>query len=263
MNKEMIISSTSHETRVAILEDDHVVEVFIEREHSRGVVGNIYKGRVSKVLPGMQSAFVDLGLERDAFLYGTDVISPSEEELEDDDVPSAQAVDGEGAEPAADSSELVADETEGEPGAEEPAAADGGIGGAPAAVRNRSDRRNRPERTAPTARIEDLLKEGQEVVVQVVKEPLGTKGARITSHLSLPGRFLVYMPTVDHIGVSRKIESRDDCGGYLWNMVHGKKTNGNLEYNYCWCYGYSNRIFFIRPYHNQVVSSATDGSEQS
>src|SRR5690349_13112427 len=85
MNKEMIISSTPHETRVAILEDDQVVEIFIEREHSRGVVGNIYKGRVSKVLPGMQSAFVDLGLERDAFLYVTDVISPTEEALEDDE----------------------------------------------------------------------------------------------------------------------------------------------------------------------------------
>ena len=85
MTKEMIISSTSHETRVAILEDDQVVEIFIEREHSRGVVGNVYKGRVSKVLPGMQSAFVDLGLERDAFLYVTDVISPTEESLEDDD----------------------------------------------------------------------------------------------------------------------------------------------------------------------------------
>src|SRR6187397_2029680 len=85
MTKEMIISSTSHETRVAILEEDQVVEVFIEREQSRGVVGNIYKGRVSKVLPGMQSAFVDLGLERDAFLYVSDVISPTEEALEDED----------------------------------------------------------------------------------------------------------------------------------------------------------------------------------
>src|SRR5690242_9943181 len=85
MTKEMIISSTSHETRVAILEDDQVVEIFIEREHSRGVVGNVYKGRVSKVLPGMQSAFVDLGLERDAFLYVSDVISPTEEALEDDE----------------------------------------------------------------------------------------------------------------------------------------------------------------------------------
>src|SRR6476620_10606060 len=79
MNKEMIISASDHETRVAILEDDQVVEVFIEREHQRGVVGNIYKGRVSKVLPGMQSSFVDIGLERDAFLYVSEVVNTVEE----------------------------------------------------------------------------------------------------------------------------------------------------------------------------------------
>ena len=75
MNKEMIISSNGHETRVAILEDDQLAEIFVERERNRGVVGNVYKGRVSKVLPGMQSAFVDIGLERDGFLYVSDVIS--------------------------------------------------------------------------------------------------------------------------------------------------------------------------------------------
>src|SRR5690242_5807787 len=79
MNKEMIISSDPHETRVAILEDDQVVEVFIERENQRGVVGNIYKGRVSKVLPGMQSSFIDIGLERDAFLYVSEVVNTVEE----------------------------------------------------------------------------------------------------------------------------------------------------------------------------------------
>src|SRR6185295_16077622 len=79
MTKEMIISSSAHETRVAILEEDLVAEIFIERERSRGVVGNLYKGRVSKVLPGMQSAFVDLGLERDGFLYVTDVVATFEE----------------------------------------------------------------------------------------------------------------------------------------------------------------------------------------
>ena len=212
MNKEMIISSTPHETRVAILEDDHVVEVFIEREHSRGVVGNVYKGRVSKVLPGMQSAFVDLGLERDAFLYVTDVISPTEEALEEDDpvpvVPEPANGDGagDGPSPALETGE-----------APPPSAAADGVNGAPVAQPqqpgrpDRNDRRrDRPERTPPSQKIEDLLKEGQEVVVQVVKEPLGTKGARITSHLSLPGRFLVYMPTVEHIGVSRKVESRDE-----------------------------------------------------
>src|SRR5258706_11460414 len=79
MNKEMIISSGAHDTRVAILEDDQVAEIFIERENQRGVVGNIYKGRVSKVLPGMQSSFIDIGLERDAFLYVTEVINTVEE----------------------------------------------------------------------------------------------------------------------------------------------------------------------------------------
>lgn len=221
MNKEMVISSTPHETRVAILEDDQVVEVFIEREHSRGVVGNIYKGRVSKVLPGMQSAFVDLGLERDAFLYVTDVIDPTAESLEDEGeagaepepVPEPVLAALADAEPTAavqppDESGEVAGgdqpdgsltEAAGDRAATPPAAAQGG-------QRRGRDR----DRTPPDTKIEDLLKEGQEVVVQVVKEPLGTKGARITSHISLPGRFLVYMPTVEHIGVSRKIESREE-----------------------------------------------------
>ena len=202
---------------MAILEDDQVVEIFIEREHSRGVVGNVYKGRVSKVLPGMQSAFVDLGLERDAFLYVTDVISPTEEALEDDeDIPAV------GAEPP--------EARPGPNGTRRHQRHDGTTARTartrPSRPRSRPTRRRRrpaarqerPERqerrgrdrTPPTTKIEDLLKEGQEVVVQVVKEPLGTKGARITSHLSLPGRFLVYMPTVDHIGISRKIDSRDE-----------------------------------------------------
>src|SRR5690349_16420742 len=194
MNKEMIISSTPHETRVAILEDDQVVEIFIEREHSRGVVGNVYKGRVSKVLPGMQSAFVDLGLERDAFLYVSDVISPTEEALEDedDDDPHPEPAPVEAA--AGDA----------------PAEGNGDAAAAGGAPRQDSRKPRDRERQPPNTKIEDLLKEGQEIVVQVVKEPLGTKGARITSHLSLPGRFLVYMPTVDHIGVSRKIDAREE-----------------------------------------------------
>ena len=102
MNKEMIISSNDHDTRVAILEEDQVVEIFIERERQRGVVGNIYKGRVSKVLPGMQSSFVDIGLERDAFLYVSEVVNTVEEfdrlESGDDEEPAMAAV----AEPSAD-----------------------------------------------------------------------------------------------------------------------------------------------------------------
>lgn len=194
MTKEMIVSSNDYETRVAILEDDEVAEVFIERESQRGVVGNIYKGRVSKVLPGMQSAFVDIGLERDGFLYVSDVVDTlgAFEQLETGE-------DGEG-------------DTSGEPApvgalvsaAEGEEAATAGQDGGPAPARER--RRERPT----DARIEQLLEEGQEIVVQVVKEPLGTKGARLTSHVSIPGRFLVFMPTVDHVGVSRKIEAREE-----------------------------------------------------
>jgi ribonuclease G len=171
MQKEMIISAGGHETMVAILEEDLVTEIFVERERHRGVVGNIYKGRVSKVLPGMQCAFIDIGLERDGFLYVADVINTIEEfdRLDSDD-----------------------DEDAG-------GARTGG-----------GERKGRPDRNAPQPKIEELLKEGQEIVVQVAKEPLGTKGARLTSHASLAGRFLVFMPTVDHVGVSRKIESRDE-----------------------------------------------------
>jgi ribonuclease G len=180
MTKEMIISSSAHETRVAILEEDQVAEIFIERERQRGVVGNLYKGRVSKVLPGMQSAFVDLGLERDGFLYVTDVI-PSSEEFD----------------------RLETDEDEGR----KTNAGEGGQGGRGQGGGGRRDREKGPE-----PKIEELLKEGQEIIVQVAKEPLGTKGARLTSHATMPGRFLVFMPTVDHVGVSRKIESREERG---------------------------------------------------
>ncbi len=199
MNKEMIISSGGHDTRVAILEDDQVVEIFIERENQRGVVGNVYKGRVSKVLPGMQSSFVDVGLERDAFLYVSEVVAPAEfdrlESVDDEEggVVLADAVSPEEAAPPA-----VAD-TQVERRARDR------NGGRPS-----SRAQSREEGDRPGPRIEDLLKGGQDVLVQVVKEPLGTKGARLTSHVTMPGRFLVFMPTVDHVGVSRKIESREE-----------------------------------------------------
>src|SRR6187455_844801 len=169
MQKEMIISAGGHETMVAILEEDLVTEIFVERERHRGVVGNIYKGRVSKVLPGMQCAFIDIGLERDGFLYVSDVVNTIEEfdRLDSDDEEDAGHAKGGG------------------------------------------DRGKGRER-GPQPKIEELLKEGQEIVVQVAKEPLGTKGARLTCHASLAGRFLVFMPTVDHVGVSRKIESREE-----------------------------------------------------
>jgi Rne/Rng family ribonuclease len=212
MNKEMIISSSDQETRVAILEDDQVVEVFIERERQRGVVGNVYKGRVSKVLPGMQSSFVDIGLERDAFLYVTEVVNTVEE------FERLESGDDEDTEPTETPAlAAVVPALEGEPPAAQPAALP------PNGVERRSRGRSAESRGEPGSasradsradrpqpKIEDLLKEGQEVLVQVVKEPLGTKGARLTSHATMPGRFLVFMPTVDHVGVSRKIESRDE-----------------------------------------------------
>jgi ribonuclease G len=165
MTKEMIISSNGHQTMVAIIEDDLLTEVFIERERQRGVVGNVYKGKVSKVLPGMQSAFVDIGLERDGFLYVTDVVNTLEE--------FERLESGE-------------EEEEDEGGGD-----------------RRRERGDEPK-------IETLLKDGQEILVEVVKEPLGTKGARLTSHVTMAGRFLVFMPTVDHVGVSRKIDSREE-----------------------------------------------------
>ena len=192
MNKEMIISSNGHETRVAILEDDQLAELFVEREQNRGVVGNVYKGRVSKVLPGMQSSFVDIGLERDGFLYVSDVIANLDEyEKDDEDTESAVA------------------KPDGGNGA------NGGTEGSSAPPERRRSRdgrgRDREERDrGPEPKIEELLKESQDVIVQVAKEPLGTKGARLTCHVTLPGRFLVFMPTVDHIGISRKIDSRDE-----------------------------------------------------
>jgi ribonuclease G len=202
MNKEMIISSNDHDTRVAILEEDQVVEIFIERERQRGVVGNIYKGRVSKVLPGMQSSFVDIGLERDAFLYVSEVVNTVEEfdrlESGDDEEPAMATV----AEPAPDGSAVAV-------GAE-PAAPPGNALGVERRAAPRGDSRAQARDDRPQPKIEDLLKEGQEVLVQVVKEPLGTKGARLTSHVTMPGRFLVFMPTVDHVGVSRKIDSREE-----------------------------------------------------
>jgi ribonuclease G len=158
MTKDIIVSTTPQETKVALLEDGVVSELFIEREAHRSVVGSIFKGRVTRVLPGMQSSFVDIGLERDAFLYVADVIEDLDENL------------------------LTP---------EEQASANGH------ALHN-------------TAPIEERLKEGQDVLCQIVKEPLGTKGARITTHISIPGRSLVFMPTVEHVGVSRKIVDEEE-----------------------------------------------------
>ncbi|MFP3940820.1 MAG: Rne/Rng family ribonuclease [Acidobacteriota bacterium] len=178
----MLVTSDPHETRIAVLEDDRLTEIFVERHRHLGLVGNVYKGRVTRVLPGMQAAFVDVGLERDAFLYVSDV------ETEDG------AADASAMEP--EDGEAPAGEGGREGGEDAGEAAGRGDGGDGA----RSARE--PQRS-----IDELLRAGQELIVQVVKDPLPNKGARITSHVTLPGRYLVLMPTVRHVGVSRRIEA--------------------------------------------------------
>ncbi|MDD5285802.1 MAG: Rne/Rng family ribonuclease [Desulfuromonadaceae bacterium] len=165
MGAELVINAASHETRIALIENGTIAELYIERSREKGIVGNIYKGRVVRVLPGMQAAFVDIGLEKAAFLYVADVFDAIEEY-------ESLLYDG----------RKKDDESSAE-----------------------QDANNHTE-FRPLHPIEDLLQEGQELLVQISKEPIGTKGARITSHISLPGRHLVYMPTVDHIGISRRIE---------------------------------------------------------
>lgn len=161
------------ETRVAVLENGVISGFHNERHASRGVVGNIYHGRVVRVLPGMEAAFVDIGLEKAAFLHASDVFQDhSEAELPDDD----DLDDG--------------DDSESEKGR------GGGSG-------RRKRRRDYPP-------IEAQIREGQDLLVQVVKDPIGTKGARITCYISLPGRHLVFMPTVGHVGISRQIRSENE-----------------------------------------------------
>ena len=195
MTKEMIISSSAHETRVAILEEDQVAEIFIERERSRGVVGNCTRAGYRKCCPACSRR--SLTSVSSATASSTSpTSSPRFEEFDrletdDEEPPSA----------AAARSGLAAHHDGGSPpGGVRQGARPTGDGG----------RRDRDREKGPEPKIEELLKEGQEIIVQVAKEPLGTKGARLTSHATMPGRFLVFMPTVDHVGVSRKIDSREE-----------------------------------------------------
>jgi ribonuclease G len=163
MKQEIFINSSPQESRIAIMEDGVLAEFLIERKEERGIAGNIYKGKVERVLPGMQAAFVDIGMDKSAFLHASDffsvpedvqLIAPSGDDVEFDDVPK----------PA-------------------------------------------PSRRLP---LEKQVSRGEEILVQVAKDPLGTKGARITSHVSLPGRYMVFMPSTKHIGISRRIESEEE-----------------------------------------------------
>jgi ribonuclease G len=173
MASKMLIESDPHQTRIAVLEEDRLTEIFVERPHQRGFVGNVYKGRVTRVLPGMQAAFVDIGLERDAFLYVADV----QENLAalDELPPLAPLVNGAG----------------------------GNGNGHPD-----EDEEERAATAGPS--IDELLKAGQEVIVQVIKDPLPSKGARVSTQVTLPGRYLVLLPTVSHRGISRRIDDENE-----------------------------------------------------
>ena len=161
----IVINADGPETRVALVEGGYLGELYIERKRERGIAGNIYKGRVERVLPGMQAAFVNIGLEKSAYLHVSDVRGTPD-----------------------DLKRLLAGDSQRHGNDDDEEAADAA-------------------RVGSGARIEDLLKEGQEIVVQVTKEPISTKGARTTRYVSLPGRHLVFMPTVDHVGISRRIGS--------------------------------------------------------
>lgn len=163
MSNEILINFMPEEVRVGLLEGGQVVEFYVERKRDASLVGNIYMGRAVKILPGMQSAFVDIGLERAAFLYVADIMADIEEYA-----PFLEEEEKE------DSVELIS-------------------------------RRGRPDLS-----IEELIQPGQEILVHVSKDPIGSKGARVTSYITMPGRYLVLMPNVEHIGISRRISDEKE-----------------------------------------------------
>ncbi|MFH1982782.1 MAG: Rne/Rng family ribonuclease [Pseudomonadota bacterium] len=187
MDKKLVINVADHETRVALVEDGTIAELFINRMDDAVIAGNIYKGRVQRVLPGMQAAFVDIGLDQAAFIYVNDVVDNQYRDVEAHFLETEDDNGGSDGEPVSDAS--------------------GSSGGYP----------QRP--------IEELLVEGQDLLVHVSKSPIGTKGARVTTHISLPGRFLVLMPTSDHVGVSRRIED-DDERKRLKSIIQTHKNDG-------------------------------------
>ncbi|MGH7988296.1 MAG: Rne/Rng family ribonuclease [Candidatus Binataceae bacterium] len=203
MKREIIINAATLEVRIALLEDGALAEFYLERNQRRGLVGNVYKGKVTRVLPGMQAAFVDIGLEKAGFLHVSDFQNDVEgfgsvaEVIGEEDV-ETEPIHVDNEPPAEDANEIVtAEESDGQSDAVSPAG------------RARRGRSNLRRSRLP---IEQQLKRNQEIIVQIAKEPLGTKGARLTSFISLPGRHLVYTPTSNHIGISRRIESADERG---------------------------------------------------
>ena len=186
MKREILINGTPRETRVAILEDDTLVELLVDRPDARRTVGDIYLGKVEAVLPGIQAAFVDIGAEKSAFLHASDLVEPDEDDDDLDDEPNEDE---------------DADEQPDGPAAEASESPKNGKSG------NGAREFRRGQKLPP---IQDLVKRGETMLVQVSKEPIGTKGPRVTRQISIAGRFLVYMPYASRVGVSRKIESREE-----------------------------------------------------
>ena len=216
MKREILINGSQRETRVAILEDDRLVELLVDRPDHRRTVGDIYLGRVEAVLPGIQAAFVDIGQEKSAFLHASDLLEPDEDEEPDDEEPDDPPEAGQPTTIESAVEEQGAEETGQErkgPWRSRDRRRRRGNGGAAATERPAGEGRQReisPRRALPN--IQDILKKGQNLPVQVTKEPIGSKGCRVTAQISLPGRFLVYMPYASKVGVSRKIESREQRG---------------------------------------------------
>jgi ribonuclease G len=213
LKREILINGSQRETRVAILEDDRLVELLVDRPDHRRTVGDIYLGRVEAVLPGIQAAFVDIGQEKSAFLHASDLLEPDEDEDPVEEAEEEEAAEGEVADPveAPVAEDATAERKAGWRGRDRrrrgrnnaaPATGERSVASGEARQREISNRRALPN-------IQDILKKGQTLPVQVTKEPISTKGCRVTAQISLPGRFLVYMPYASKVGVSRKIESRE------------------------------------------------------
>ena len=200
MAKELVINQTHNESRVALIENGEMLDFLIDRSSSikdKPTVGNIYYGRVLRVLPGMQSAFVDIGFERAAFLYVDDAYIPTLDEQRD---MAKRLEEKEKEEARASLSKTIPDEL--------------------SSLSETVDMKYRPD-----IKIQDFLKEGDEILVQVAKEPISTKGPRVTRHITLAGRHIVFMPFIEHIGVSRRIES-DEERERLKNVLESIRPEG-------------------------------------
>ncbi|MFQ5587243.1 MAG: ribonuclease E/G [Nitrospiria bacterium] len=251
MSTEIIINVTQEESRVALIENKIVTELYFDRKKERGIVGNVYKGKIVKVLPGMQAAFIDIGMEKAAFLYVADIMTPREatqketkpqkKAASETETVEADVAPQEDNKEAADAALETPESVETTEPLDEQEHDDGGKNLETSQAEDMEEETEeldldesteedsvavirRPKKRSSRA-IEDLIKEGQDIVVQVSKEPIGTKGPRVTTYVSLPGRYLVYMPMVNHVGVSRRI-GKEKERQRLKEMIHRLRKKG-------------------------------------